>query len=205
LRAGDELAGRRVKCPDCGAVLLVPKPESGSDAEEIRLLPLNDPWAEAPPRGEESQPKAAEDEVIGEVLPVDADEEEEDEDDDEVSQREWVRRREAREADHEAERDRNERKKRRREEYHRKLAEVGRARIYGTRRSQLFGPKGSYGTVYAGIGGGAVIIVVGLLCAGFMTMFSGATGHAAFFIPVGALVIGIVAIIKGVMDYNNKE
>ncbi len=112
LRARDELAGRKVNCPDCGAVLIVPIPEPGPDAEEIRPPPLNDPWAEPPPRGEKSQPDAAADEVIGEVLPVDPDEDEED-DDGEVSQRERVRRREALEADREAERDRKGRQKRR--------------------------------------------------------------------------------------------
>jgi len=41
LRAKPELAGRRVKCPACGGVLVVPDPHPGLNSEPDKLLDLN--------------------------------------------------------------------------------------------------------------------------------------------------------------------
>src|SRR5262249_7231853 len=102
LRVKDELAGRKVKCPQCGGVLTGPEP---GREEDIGLVPVEGIKEGPPPP---SAPDPADDEVIGEVLPADED----DENDDGESMRERVRRKEERAEGREAERERERRRKR---------------------------------------------------------------------------------------------
>src|SRR5262245_9132062 len=92
LHVKDELAGREVKCPQCGGGLAVRVPEP---EEDIGLVPVEG-IKEGPPPPSALDP--ADDEVIGEVLPAD-------ENDDGESMRERVRRKEERAEEREAERE----------------------------------------------------------------------------------------------------
>jgi hypothetical protein len=183
LRVKDELAGRRIKCPQCGAVLAVPKPE-----EEIRLLPADDPWKDAPSRSQEAAPAPADEEVLEEVLPADLDEEDEDEDD-ERSVREEVRRREARNEEREAERERERRRKRRSEKKIRALEAQGRFQAEGSR--------GYLENLNPGVGAGIAMIVLGLGAALFVMLMAHALGFAMVFVPMGLIVSGVAVIVKG--------
>ncbi len=194
IRARDDLAGRMVKCPECGAVLTVPNPHPEPapaplpPLNEEGLLPLDDPL----PR--DSPPKPADDEVIGEVLPAEVDEDDE-ADDDERSMRERVRRKEERAVEREAERERNRRKKRMRKAYSRALEEEGE-RMYDRPGRGASG--GDWWlNVNAGVGGGIAMLVIGLLCTGVGLKFGW-----LFFIGPILVIIGFVAIVKGIIDNN---
>jgi hypothetical protein len=189
LRAKDELAGCKIKCPQCGAVVLVPQPEAAPEEEEAGLLPLDDPWADAPARAKEPPPAPADGEVIGEFLPADPEEDEDDDNDDGRSMRETVRRREERAEAREAERERQRRRKRRAEEQYEELVEKGRFNVEGSR--------GYFGNMNAGVGAGVALIAVGLVAAFFSMLLSRGMGHVVIVIPVGAIVGGIAAILVG--------
>ncbi len=184
--AKDELAGRRVKCPQCGAVVLVPKPEPAAEKEEVGLLPLDDPWKEAPPSPEEPKAAPAEVEEISEVLPADEeDDEDEEKDDDEVSVRERVRRREEREKERAERREDEERRrrqrKRRREAEYQELVEKGR-----------FGVRGSRGYFSGGgMATGILLIVVGAGITFLALLF----GYIAF-LGIALIVAGIIKVVR---------
>ncbi len=207
LRVKDELAGRRVKCPTCGETLTVPTPEPAADEGEPGRPPQNDPWKEAPSCARDAQPDSANVEEIGEVLPVDSDEDAEERDDDELSLREKVRRKEERaaerEAEREAERKAKGRKKRRNEKRNRELVEKGRFRIHGSGRGPV--ERGAdpprerwLYNINAGIGGGVAMIVLSLVCSGLALKARG-----VFFVTPVLLIVGIVAVIKGVLNNRN--
>ncbi|HZY86689.1 MAG TPA: hypothetical protein VFE78_17775 [Gemmataceae bacterium] len=50
LRIKDEYAGKQGKCPGCGAVLDIPKPEAAAEDEALEVLLAESPDDEAPPR-----------------------------------------------------------------------------------------------------------------------------------------------------------
>jgi hypothetical protein len=193
IRARDDLAGLRVKCPQCGAPLTVPSPERSEEG----LIPLVDPWAKATRRADETPKKPAEDEVIGEVLPADDEDEVQLEvvDDDERSMREQVRREEERDQEREAERGRKRRKKRMRERYNRALEEEAERRYERPGRGASGGDW--FGSVNAGVGGGIAMLVIGLLCTGIGLKFGW-----LFFIGPILVIIGFIAIVKGIFDNN---
>jgi hypothetical protein len=66
MRVKDEVAGHKIRCPDCSAVLTVPKPETDAEEEALNVLlqeSSNEPkasrprdWDEPPPRTESLQP-----------------------------------------------------------------------------------------------------------------------------------------------------
>src|SRR4051812_16293453 len=43
LRARDELAGKKARCPQCGSVRIIPQPEVSAAAEEDDIYGLQDP------------------------------------------------------------------------------------------------------------------------------------------------------------------
>jgi hypothetical protein len=195
LHAKDELAGRQVKCPQCGAILTVPKPEPKPEEEEIGLLPLDDPEKEPPPQTESASPAAAEIEELDEVLPVDADEEDS-EDEDEVSVRERIRRREERQRERAERREDEERAKRRRrrrkQEEFDELVEQGRYRVHGGR--------GYFGNFNGSLGAGIALLVFGFGISFVVLLLSSAAGKAVVVAPVGLIVVGIFLIIKGLQE-----
>jgi hypothetical protein len=187
IRARDELAGLRIKCPQCGGVLTVPSPEPAAP-------PKVDPWSEAPPRDESPQPAAAQEEELSEVLPADPDEADEDEDDEEMlSQRERVRRREAREKERVERRDEEDRTRRRRKSRRKRafnaLAEKGRFNVQGSR--------GYFGGVNAGVGCGVAMLVVGVIVVFLSLVAMSGAGRGVVVVPVGLIVGGIIAIARG--------
>jgi hypothetical protein len=195
IRARDDLAGRMVKCPQCGAVLTVPNPHPEPAPaplpalNEEGLLPLDDP----PPK---KAPPRHDDDVIGEVLPAELDElDEVDDDDDERSMRERVRRKDDRAAEREAERERKKRKKRMRRAYTRALEDEGE-RLYDRPGRGASGGNW-FGSIHAGVGGGIAMLVIGLICTGVGLKFG-----FLFFIGPILVIIGFVAIIKGIVDNN---
>jgi hypothetical protein len=195
LRARDELAGRRVKCPTCGETVGVPTAESAAAEGDAAQPPAKDPWAgEASPHDEGVQPEPTNVEELDEVLPADDDE---DEDEDELSTREKVRRKEERAADREAERRAKDRKKRRSEKRIRDLEEEGRRRNTGS------GPRRSRGpilyNVNAGIGGGIAMIVLSIICSGLALKATG----VLFVTPV-LFLVGVAAVIKGIIDSTRQ-
>ncbi len=56
--AKDELAGRKVKCPQCGGVLTIPKPGAGPEAARQGTEPRDDHAVASPPAGKAESPAA---------------------------------------------------------------------------------------------------------------------------------------------------
>jgi hypothetical protein len=190
LRVKDELAGRKVKCPQCGGVLAVPKPAAAEEDDEPRLIPLDDSEEESRPVEKKSRPNLKErvqtaPRPAGRRAP---DEDEEDEDDDR-SRREEVRRRREREEEREREAEREERrllKQHRRE-----------SRRDATRHSQprVSFERGWLGSMNAGIVGGLLMILIAIVW-----FVVGLAFGIIFFYPPILAVIGVIAIIKGAVD-----
>jgi hypothetical protein len=204
LRIKDDLAGRNIKCPQCGAVLTVPTPdpaaEGGSAAPQ-----QDDLWGGAAPRPDSAQQAAEEVEELSEVLPAGPDEGDGDEgekDEEELSTRERVRRREERARERAERREEEEAAKRRRKKRKQKafnaLAEKGRFNVKGSR--------GYLGNVNAGVGAGIAMIVLGVVLATIFLVCAGQVsnrGSVVIFFPgIGLIVGGIAAIVRGM---NNSR
>jgi hypothetical protein len=182
LRVKDELAGRKVKCPECGGVLTVPRPDR--EEEEEDLLPLEDA-----PEEKESRPDP--DDMV-QTAPRPArrparDEDDEDEDD-ERSTRERVRRRAQRAEEREDRRREGDREQRRLLKQHRKESRRDAVR-FGDAGSPS---RGWLGGVNAGIVGGLVMILIAAVW-----FIAGLAAGIIFFYPPILAVIGVIAIIKG--------
>jgi hypothetical protein len=182
LRVKDELAGRKVKCPECGGVLIVPRP--APEEEEQGLLPLEDA-----PEEKESRPDP--DEMV-QTAPRPArrparDEDDEDEDD-ERSTCERVRRREARAEEREERRREADREQRRLLKQHRKESRRDSVRYVDSGRPS----RGWLGGVNAGVVGGLVMILIAVVW-----FVAGLAVGIIFFYPPILAVIGVIAIIKG--------
>lgn len=175
MRVKDELAGRRVKCPECGEVLAVPKPEPSPEDEALDVLLSDDPGEEARPRQKNYQPDP--EEMVQGVprpsprpAPLIGDEAER-------SRREERRR--------EEEREEQRRRERRREEARREEGRREKPRV-------TFG-EGWFGSMNAGVIGGVLMILIAVVW-----FVAGLAAGVLFFYPPILAVIGIAAIIKGI-------
>jgi hypothetical protein len=180
LRVKDELAGRKVKCPQCAAVLVVPQPEPPAEDRAYELLADDGPAEEARPRGRARSD--AEEGVQTAPKPRRPAAAEDDEEDDPEVRRRERRRREEEQQEEEDEEAR--RRKQRRREYRRDVARVAQPRP-GYR-------SGGFGSLNAGIVGGLVMIVIAVVWFGL-----GLMAGIIFFYPPILAIIGIGAIIKG--------
>jgi hypothetical protein len=176
LRAQDDMAGRKVKCPQCGSILPVPKPEADAAdevAEDAR-----------PDRG--SRAGLKEDlQTAPRPMRVRADEGEDidvvDDDDPEEERRRRLRRAaDCREDAEEEEDEREERRRRRRR----------RERPYPQPLASSGG--GGGGAIAAGV----VMLVIGL---GILVLSLAASAKRGgyFVAPIGLIVGGIAAIVRG--------
>ena len=196
LRIKDDLAGCKVKCPECSAVLVVPRPRSSPDEEDIGLIPPEDSSEE--PRAKPKRPRPDPEEMVQTAprpsrrpAPVEEDDDDDDDDDDERSTRESVRRREEREEEREQRRREADRKQRRLVKRHRDETRRDAVRYGDPGRPSRRG----FGTINAGIGGGIFMIVIAVIW-----FVAGAAVGVIFFYPAILVVIGIIAIIKGLAD-----
>jgi hypothetical protein len=179
MRVKDELAGRKVKCPQCAAVLTVPQPEPPAEDQAYELLSDDGPEEEARPRG---RARSDSDEAVQTApsrrRPAAAEDNEED--DPEERRRERRRRRE-KEQDEEEEEDR--RSAQRRREHRRDVARIEQPRPRY---------RSGFGSLNAGIVGGLIMILIAVVWFGGGLMFG-----IIFFYPPILAIIGIGAIIKG--------
>jgi hypothetical protein len=178
MRVKDELAGRKVKCPQCAAVLTVPQPEPPAEDQAYELISDDGPEEEVRPRG---RARSASEESVQAApsrrRPAAA---EDDEEDDPEERRRERRRRREREQDEEEEEDR--RSAQRRREYRRDVARIEQPRPASR----------GFGSLNAGIVGGLLMIVIAIVWFGAGLMFG-----IIFFYPPILAIIGIGAIIKG--------
>jgi hypothetical protein len=181
LRIKDELAGRKVKCPQCGAVLVVPQPEPSAEDQAFELI-SGDSEEEARPRG---KAKSADDEGVQTApRPRRASAAGEDEEDPEETRR---KRRQREEEDREEER----RRERRRKDVRHHVEAAERAERAERRRHSGYS-RGGFGSMNAGVVGGIIMILIAVAWFGI-----GLMAGIVFFYPPILLVIGIGAIIKG--------
>jgi hypothetical protein len=172
LRVKDEFAGRKVKCPQCGAVLAVPAPEPSSENEALDVLLADDPQEEARPRQKnylpdpeemvQTAPGAARGTVAGRA------------------EEERARRR--REQEREEERRRERRREGARREERRKGPRVAFS-------------EGWFGSTNSGVVGGVLMIVIAVVWFGL-----GLLANRIFFYPPILAVIGIASIVKGIAN-----
>jgi hypothetical protein len=191
LRIKDDLAGCKVKCPECSAVLVVPRPRPSSDEEDIGLIPPEDSSEEL--RAKPKRPRPDPEEMVQTAprpsrrpAPV-----EEDEDDDERSTRESVRRKEEREEEREKRRRKADREQRRLVRRHHDETRRDAVRHGDPGRPS----RGWLGGINAGIGGGLFMLFIALVW-----FVGGLAVGVIFFYPPILAVIGIAAIIKGLAD-----
>jgi hypothetical protein len=179
LRVKDELAGRKVKCPQCDGVLLVPQPEPAAEEPGYGLLTADAPEEEARPR---RKAKSDADEGVQTAPRSRRSAADEDEEDPEDSRRE---RRKREEEDREEERLRE----RRSRDVHR---EVKRARRADRAERLRHTPFSGYAGRNMGVVGGVICILIAFGWFGCGLMFG-----IIFFYPLVLVVIGIAAIIRG--------
>ncbi len=172
LRIKDELAGRKVKCPQCAAVLVVPLPEAPAEDEAYELLADDAP--EEPRRRKKAEPDNAD--AMVQTSPRSRRPATEDEDDPERSRRERRRR--------EEEQEEARRRERRRKDVRREEARRERPRV-------AFEP-GWFGSMNSGVAGGLLMIVIAVVWFGL-----GLMADRIFFYPPILVIIGIGSIIKG--------
>jgi hypothetical protein len=186
LRIKDELAGRKVKCPQCAAVLLVPRPETAAEELGYELISDDAPEEEARPRRKaKSDPDDGVQTAPRSRRPAAADDDEDEEDPEEAR-----RRRKGREDE---ERDEERRRSRRKKETRRLVEEAGREDRARRRLASTPSPsRRGFGTINAGVGGGIVMIVIGVVWLGI-----GLMAGWIFFYPVVLIVLGIIAVIRG--------
>jgi hypothetical protein len=189
LRVKDELAGRKVKCPQCGGVLAVPEPPAAEEDDEVRLIPLDDSEEEARPAEKKSRPDPKQ---MVQTAPRPAGRrapDEDEDDDDDRSRREEVRRRQEREEEREREAEREERRllKQHRKETRRDATRYSQPRVSFER--------GWFGSMNAGIVGGLLMILIAVVW-----FVVGLAFGIIFFYPPILAVIGVIAIIKGAVD-----
>jgi hypothetical protein len=167
LRIKDEFAGRKIRCPECKSVLAVPAAEKGTDADDLMLEVLP---ADEP---EEARPRrdlrrAAIQTELPEVLPVRSRSRE----DKKVSS---IRRR-------------------RDEEEEPSVKRRPKVRSEQPRRApKVAFEQGWFGSTNAGIAGGVLMILIALvwLVVGVVAL------DRLFFYPLILVVIGLIAIVKG--------
>src|SRR5262245_9080026 len=170
LRLKDDLAGRKVRCPTCGAVLTVPEPETElevveeEEAEGYELLDEN---------AIQKRPRAAN---------------ESEEEYSRSERRRQAEERERREQRREEHREEKRQRKRERQEDVRRQDRLNRARVAD-------GGGRTFGTSQAGVIGGIVMILVAVVW-----FVLGLKAGYIFFYPPILAVLGIAAIIKGIVS-----
>jgi hypothetical protein len=151
LRIKDEFAGRQAKCPACGVVLTVPRPEAAIEDEALEVLLAEPPPDQAPPRAA----------VRAEPPPPDA------------GPRPPA--------------ERPPRRKRLRDEP-RDVPNVEKK----SRTPAVAFEQGWFGSLNAGVAGGLLMMVIAVVW-----FVLGLMADRIFFYPPILLVIGLVAVVKG--------
>jgi hypothetical protein len=189
LRIKEALAGRKIYCPACKAVLLVPAAETAPPTDDLEIIEDEPEDAGYEVVEDDGRTKEGVQTAPRPSRPARGAEDEDD--DEEVSQRERVRRREERARERQEEREEEERKERRRKRSSRKrireLEEQGRFNVRGSR--------GYFGNTGPGVVGGLIMVVIGIVGVGVGLML----GYICFW-PLILVIVGIVAIIKGLSN-----
>jgi hypothetical protein len=167
LRIKDELAGRKIRCPTCNAVLTVPAPETELEVVEEEE---NEGYELLDENATQKRPRAA------------------NESEEEYSRRE--RRRLAEEKDRREQRREDEREEKRRRKQERQEDVRRQERLH---RPCVVDDGGRhFGTSEAGVIGGIVMILIAVVW-----FVLGLMAGRVFFYPPILAVLGIAAIVKG--------
>ncbi|HWG45643.1 MAG TPA: hypothetical protein VN688_22960 [Gemmataceae bacterium] len=166
----DELAGRKIRCPECKSILAVPAAEKEVDPEDLMLevLPADEPDEVLPADEPDETParRSSRRAAIQAEAPV---------------------RRRSREDDDEAIST-----IRRRRDEDRPIKRRPKLRREDSRRGSGSFGSGGFGSINAGVAGGVLMILIAVIW-----FIGGLAAGYIFFYPPILLVLGIIAIVKG--------
>jgi hypothetical protein len=181
----DECAGRKIRCPECKSVLTVPQPKKKAEPEEILLEVVE----EDEPEEIELEVIEEEEEELEEVLPAEP-----------QSRRSAIQsapaKRPARlSSSEDDERIQATRPRDEDEDHPRPKRRRPKLRREEARGPEIAFEKGWFGSINSGIAGGLLMMFIAVVW-----FFGGLMVNVLFWYPPVLFVIGIIAVIKGIVD-----